>query len=100
MNRTPETDALADKLHAENLPTVVCYHEMRKWANLLEIERTTLHNAIRNYRDAKGRFHTQLACERLVALLSENADGEARRNGTPIPDKNSSPLPPPTCSPS
>jgi hypothetical protein len=28
-------------------------------------------------RDAKGRYHTQLACERLVTLLPENAGSDA-----------------------
>ena len=32
----------------------------------------TLRNAVRNVRDAKGRHHTQLATERLFALLPEN----------------------------
>lgn len=30
-----------------------------------------LREAVRNVRDAKGRFHTQLAVERLIALLPE-----------------------------
>jgi hypothetical protein len=29
--------------------------------------------AIRAYRDAKGRYHTQKACEHLLSLLPENA---------------------------
>jgi hypothetical protein len=38
----PETDALANELHNASLPTVACYHEMRKWANLLEQQCNTL----------------------------------------------------------
>ena len=44
MNQTsehPRTDALADKLHDESVPTVICYQEMRKWANSLEIRLNT-----------------------------------------------------------
>ena len=35
-------------------------------------ERDRLQDAVRSYRDAKGRYHTQKACERLLALLPEN----------------------------
>jgi hypothetical protein len=44
----------------------------------MELERDQLRHAIRAYRDAKGRYHTQLACERLVSLLPENDQVEAR----------------------
>jgi hypothetical protein len=27
---------------------------------------------IRHFRDSKGRYHTQIACERLIYLLHEN----------------------------
>ena len=40
----------------------------------MELERDQLRHAIRAYRDAKGRYHTQLACEWLVSLLPENAE--------------------------
>ena len=43
----------------------------------MELERDQLRHAIRAYRDAKGRYHTQLACERLVLLLPENAKIDA-----------------------
>jgi hypothetical protein len=42
------------------------------------VERDELLAAIRAYRDAKGRYHTQLACERLLTFLPENAGGMAR----------------------
>ena len=42
-----------------------------------EVER--LRAAIRNLRDVSGRHHTQIACERLFALLPENADVEPPR---------------------
>ena len=32
-----------------------------------------LRNAVRNLRDVSGRHHSQIACERLFALLPENA---------------------------
>jgi hypothetical protein len=38
----------------------------------LQRERDELRDAVRAYRDAKGRYHTQKACERLLALLPEN----------------------------
>ena len=43
----------------------------------LEYERVMA--AIREYRDAKGRHHTQIATERLFALLPESDQVEARR---------------------
>ncbi len=49
----------------------------------LQRERDELRDAVRAYRDAKGRYHTQKACERLLALLPENAKGDAPRM-TPI----------------
>ena len=44
-------------------------------------ERDRLQDAVRAFRDAKGRYHTQKACERLIALLPENDSGDARRAG-------------------
>ena len=41
-----------------------------------EVER--LRNAIRNLRDVSGRHHTQIACERLFALLPENVKAHIR----------------------
>ena len=35
-------------------------------------ERDRLQDAVREYRDAKGRYHTQKACERLLSLLPDN----------------------------
>ena len=49
-----------------------------KWKAAIEmaaratVERDELLAAIRAYRDAKGRYHTQLACERLLTFLPEN----------------------------
>lgn len=37
-------------------------------------ERDRLQDAVRAFRNAKGRYHTQKACERLIALLPENAN--------------------------
>lgn len=37
----------------------------------LQRERDALHAAIRNLRDVQGRYHTQIATERLFALLPE-----------------------------
>ena len=38
-------------------------------------ERDKLLDAIRSYRDAKGRYHTQKACERLLKFLPRTASG-------------------------
>lgn len=37
-----------------------------------EAERDEIRNAVRLLRDAKGRHHTQIAMERLIAILPEN----------------------------
>ena len=49
--------------------------ELAAWELLRDAraELETLRDAVRNMRDVKGRFHTQLATERLIALLPENA---------------------------
>jgi hypothetical protein len=54
--------------------------EARKWNSEGKIngarcaeERDRLQDAIRNMRDVQGRHHAQIACERLFALLPENA---------------------------
>ena len=51
-----------------------------KWGsagdNALEIvamEYRRVVDAIREYRNAKGRYHTQKACERLLSFLPENS---------------------------
>jgi hypothetical protein len=44
--------------------------------NALEIvatEYSRVIDAIREYRDAKGRYHTQKACERLLTFIPENS---------------------------
>jgi hypothetical protein len=41
-------------------------------ADEAEAKLEELREAVRNVRDVKGRFHTQLATERLIALLPEN----------------------------
>ena len=56
--------------------------------NALEIVATEYNrviDAIREYRDAKGRYHTQKACERLLTLLLENDQGMERRAVAPNP---------------
>ena len=63
-----------------------------KWKAAIEmaaratVERDDLLAAIRAYRDANGRYHTQLACERLLSLLPENGkspsvDAKGKSNG-------------------
>ena len=42
-------------------------------------ERDELREAVRNIRNVQGRHHTQIAMERLIALLPENADVEPPR---------------------
>jgi hypothetical protein len=46
-----------------------------------EVER--LRAAIRNLRDVSGRYHSQIACERLFALLPENAGVLAHADENP-----------------
>lgn len=43
-------------------------------ADEAESELEELREAVRNVRDAKGRFHTQLSVERLIALLPEDRE--------------------------
>ena len=88
---TPETDALYKNDHRPNLMEHARKlererDEARKWnaegkingARCAE-ERDRLQDAIRNMRDVQGRYHTQIATERLFALLPENASVEARQ---------------------
>jgi hypothetical protein len=49
-------------------------NKMTAFASDLTAELREVRTAIRAYRDAKGRYHTQLACERLLALLPENRE--------------------------
>ena len=67
---TPETDAVEFEVidDYECGINVVSSCLARK----LERERDELLAAIRAYRDAKGRYHTQMACERLLTFLPEN----------------------------
>jgi hypothetical protein len=61
--------------------------ELAAWELLRDAraELETLRDAVRNFRDVKGRFHTQLAAERLIALLPENNLGDGS------PDTNTQP---------
>jgi len=49
---------------AEAMAEVHCWREKCQ-------EVSKLRAAIRDYRDAKGRHHTKLACDRLLQLISE-----------------------------
>lgn len=40
-------------------------------------DRDELRDAVRAYRDAKGRYHTQKSCKRLLSLLPENVKEHA-----------------------
>jgi hypothetical protein len=58
------------------------------------VERDELLAAIRGYRNAKNRYHTQLACERLLKFLPDNVRPLAptdtqtpTQNGTTAPTK-------------
>jgi hypothetical protein len=46
-------------------------------ARKAENELENLRAAIRNLRDVSGRHHTEIACERLFALLPENDTAQA-----------------------
>lgn len=68
-------DAVCDRIE-----TLERWVEEGKWngARCAE-ERDRLQGAVREYRDAKGCYHAQKACERMIALLPENASVEATR---------------------
>jgi hypothetical protein len=55
-------------------------NKMTAFASDLAAELREVRTAIRAYRDARGRYHTQLACERLLALLPENATAQTPPN--------------------
>lgn len=86
---TPETDALWSAWASETLPNGQFRYGPQDLADLArklerELDEKTLlamqfsgelselRTAIRNLRDAKGRHNTQLAAERIFALLPEN----------------------------
>lgn len=62
-------DAICDRV--ETLERWV--KEGKENGHRIAVQRDLLQDAVRAYRDAKGRHHTQKACERLLALLPENA---------------------------
>jgi hypothetical protein len=55
--------------------------ELAAWELLRDTraELEDLRDAVRNMRNAKGRFHTQLATERLIGLLPANEEVSDRR---------------------
>jgi hypothetical protein len=59
MNATPETDVMAEKLHAEKSPLVVSYHAMRIMARRLERERDEWKA---RFADAVERLEGKLHC--------------------------------------
>ena len=77
---TPETDAASDRIEiglnhywmvdAEFAQKLERERDYALECQSKEVER--LRAAIRNLRDVSGRHHTQIACERLFALLPEN----------------------------
>ena len=95
---TPETDALYKNDHRPNLieharklererdeARKLFESSKRARASLneacdhLQRERDAQHAAIRNLRDVQGRYHTQIATERLFALLPESSSQPERR---------------------
>ena len=44
-----------------------------KRADEAEAKLEELREAVRNFRDVSGRYHTEIACKRLFALLPENS---------------------------
>ena len=55
----------ADDLRSER-------NDLRDMLSEAIAQRDQLQDAVRDYRDAKGRFHTEKACKRLLSLLPEN----------------------------
>jgi hypothetical protein len=60
-------------MYDSRVPISAYAYAMSDQSKKMERQRDELRDAVRAYRDAKGRYHTQKACERLLALLPENA---------------------------
>jgi hypothetical protein len=87
---TPETDAkqklkdiigdeyvaaeFARRLERERNAYLAIGRKNAELAGDLASDLQRLRSAVRNLRDVQGRHHTQIATERLFALLTENAD--------------------------
>ena len=59
-------------MYDSRVPISAYAYAMSDHSKKMERQRDELRDAVRAYRDAKGRYHTQKACERLLALLPEN----------------------------
>jgi hypothetical protein len=92
VSRTP------DGMYDSQVPISAYAYAMSDHSKKMERQRDELRDAVRAYRDAKGRYHTQKACERLLALLPENARGDTRRDQAGNQECRSSPSYPPHCS--
>ena len=75
MNDTPETDQTAS--YDGNWDTKAL--RMTAKARSLERERDALRNQLREMVNAKGRFNTQKAMEKLISLLPENIQNTTSR---------------------
>ena len=72
------TDAFFDNPENSKSPSEIdsdTQAELAAWELLRDAraELETLRDAVRNFRDVEGSFPTQLAAERLIALLPDNA---------------------------
>jgi hypothetical protein len=71
VSRTP------DGMYDSRVPISAYAYAMSDHSKKMERQRDELRDAVRAYRDAKGRYHTQKACERLLDLLPENVKEHA-----------------------
>ena len=79
MSDTPETDeqTFTFATAAVNLPPPDYKMVRAGFAQKLERERNAYQTALREMVAAKGRYNTQTAMERLIALLPENQTHES-----------------------
>jgi len=66
-------------MYDSQVPISAYAYAMSDHSKKMERQRDELRDAVRAYRDAKGRYHTQKACERLLALLPENVSAQGLR---------------------
>jgi hypothetical protein len=69
---TPETDKKAAEITGYTYWQARRITMWKEYAKKLERERNDLRTALREMVSAKGRYNTQTAMERLIALLPEN----------------------------
>ena len=76
MSDTPQTDALESardsmdtRAHADYVAALGLCHILERQRNEARLEIANLKRAIQDVRDAKGRFNTQTACEKMFKMI-------------------------------